>query len=70
MNARRFMDFYTANGWKVGKVPMNDWKAAVRSWESNGMDQRTSPAPARESDSRETFLALMERARMEEAKEI
>ena len=30
-----FMDHYTANGWRVGKNPMNDWKAAVRSWEKN-----------------------------------
>jgi predicted phage replisome organizer len=38
----RFIDYYTANGWKVGKNPMKDWKAAVRTWE------RTSdakPAP-------------------------
>lgn len=28
-----FIDFYTSNGWKVGKNPMKDWKAAVRSWE-------------------------------------
>ena len=26
------MDFYDANGWKVGKKPMKDWKAAVRTW--------------------------------------
>ena len=70
VNAQRFLDFYTANGWRIGKVLMKDWKAAVRSWETNGMDERTNPAPAREKGSRETFLALMERARMEEAKEI
>ncbi len=29
----RFVDYYTANGWKVGKNPMKDWKAAVRTWE-------------------------------------
>lgn len=28
-----FIAFYTSNGWKVGKNPMKDWKAAVRSWE-------------------------------------
>lgn len=30
----RFVDYYQANGWKVGKNPMKDWKAAVRSWNS------------------------------------
>lgn len=28
----RFVDYYTSIGWKVGKNPMKDWKAAVRSW--------------------------------------
>lgn len=34
VDAQRFVDYYTANGWKVGKNPMKDWKAAVRTWES------------------------------------
>lgn len=25
-------NYYQANGWKVGKNPMKDWKAAVRTW--------------------------------------
>lgn len=29
----RFVDFYASKGWKVGKEPMKDWKAAVRTWE-------------------------------------
>lgn len=28
----RFIDYYTANGWKVGRNPMKDWKATVRNW--------------------------------------
>lgn len=31
-DADRFVDYYTANGWKVGRNPMRDWKAAVRDW--------------------------------------
>lgn len=30
-----WFDHYTANGWKVGKNQMKDWKAAVRTWERN-----------------------------------
>ena len=26
---------YESKGWKVGKNPMKDWKAAVRNWERN-----------------------------------
>lgn len=35
INPQRFVDYYTANGWKVGKNAMKDWKAAVRTWELN-----------------------------------
>ena len=31
----RFVDFYTAKGWMVGRNPMKDWKAAVRTWEKS-----------------------------------
>ena len=30
--AERFVSWYDANGWKVGKNPMKDWKGAVRTW--------------------------------------
>lgn len=33
VDAQRFIDYYTSNGWRVGKNPMKDWKAAVRNWE-------------------------------------
>ena len=33
INANQFYDYYESNGWKVGKNPMKDWKAAVRTWE-------------------------------------
>lgn len=33
VDASRFYDWYTANGWMVGKNKMKDWKAAVRTWE-------------------------------------
>ena len=30
--AESFVDYYSSNGWKVGKNPMKDWKAATRNW--------------------------------------
>ena len=33
VDAEKWIDHYTANGWKVGKNPMRDWKATVRTWE-------------------------------------
>lgn len=34
VDADRFMNYYESNGWKVGRNPMKDWKAAVRNWAS------------------------------------
>lgn len=33
VDADKWYDHYLAVGWKVGKNPMKDWKAAVRKWE-------------------------------------
>jgi len=34
----RWLAYYESNGWRVGRNPMRDWKAAVRTWEKNGFD--------------------------------
>lgn len=39
---QQFCDFYSAKGWKIGKEPMKDWKAAVRTWEMRKKD--TAPS--------------------------
>ena len=33
IDASEFVDFYTANGWMVGKNHMKDWKATARNWD-------------------------------------
>jgi hypothetical protein len=35
VDANKFYNYYEANGWKVGKNAMKDWKACVRTWEGN-----------------------------------
>ena len=43
VDAQRFVDYYTSNGWLVGKNKMKDWRAAVRTWErSNTSSSKTS----------------------------
>lgn len=42
VDPQRFIDYYTANGWKVGKNSMKDWKAAVRTWEGKQRDSATA----------------------------
>lgn len=49
VDPQRFVDYYTSNGWMVGKNKMKDWKAAVRTWEqktparSNARPQNSNP---------------------------
>ena len=39
INAQKFIDFYESKGWKVGKTPMKDWKACIRTWEGNNTNK-------------------------------
>ena len=41
IDAESFINFYESKGWKIGKTPMKDWKAAIRTWERNS-NQRKS----------------------------
>jgi hypothetical protein len=34
VNALRFHAYYTSNGWRVGKNPMKNWKAAIVTWQN------------------------------------
>ena len=40
INPEQFIDYYTTNGWKVGKNKMKDWKASIRTWERNGYSNK------------------------------
>jgi hypothetical protein len=35
VDPEKFHGYYESNGWKVGRNPMKDWKASVRTWERN-----------------------------------
>ena len=45
VDAGRFVDFYTAKGWMVGKNKMKDWKSAVRTWERNNSGYQKPAMP-------------------------
>lgn len=47
VDAERFVDFYSAKGWKVGNQPMKDWRAAVRTWEKR--EEQSPQKPRRKS---------------------
>ena len=54
VNPQRFVDYYSSNGWMVGKNKMKDWKAAVRTWEQK---EKSYGRPAAKSSS--SFLDLV-----------
>lgn len=35
IDPEQFYDYQISVGWKVGKKPMKDWQAAIRTWERN-----------------------------------
>lgn len=43
-----FINHYESNGWKVGKNSMKDWKAAIRTWEKNKVNQNKETRYERE----------------------
>lgn len=56
IDAHRFVDYYSSNGWMVGKSKMKDWKAAVRTWEQR--EQPRSKPKAKGSSN--PFLDMLE----------
>jgi hypothetical protein len=57
VDPHRFIDYYTANGWMVGKNKMKDWKAAVRTWEKSSPRTTTNTAPRKNGN---VFLEMLE----------
>ena len=39
IQAQRFVDFYAAKGWRIGKETMRDWRAAVSVWEGKEAEE-------------------------------
>lgn len=59
VDAGQFFNFYSAKGWKIGKNTMQDWKAAVNTWqnrnnEQNGRTKKNDPNRAKQ----EGYMAL------------
>mgnify|MGYP002525351411 CR=1 FL=1 len=49
VDPEQFLNFYESKGWVVGKSPMRDWRAAVRTWEKRETPRRISPLTRSES---------------------
>lgn len=63
-----FVAHYESNGWRVGRNPMKDWRAAVRTWEKNVgafTPGGKGPPPKPDRETREERLARLAREREE-----
>lgn len=46
IDAEEFVDYYSSNGWYVGRSTMKDWKATVRTWESRERKAKLNASPS------------------------
>ncbi|MCC8118679.1 MAG: DUF6291 domain-containing protein [Bacteroidales bacterium] len=73
VSAEMFFDYYTSNGWQVGRNKMKDWKASVRQWHyrdntsqtnnsslSNGLSQQQAVSYANKKRTTEPGFGLIE----------
>lgn len=53
VDPQRWFDYYSSNGWMVGRNKMKDWKAAVRTWERNNFSDSKPKQSYRPNDESE-----------------
>lgn len=58
VNPGRFVDFYASKGWKIGREPMWDWKAALRGWERREENRAAPGCGAAERRAREDMARM------------
>lgn len=51
VDPEQFLNFYESKGWMVGKTPMRDWRAAIRTWEKRQNDSPRRRSPMTRSES-------------------
>lgn len=61
----QWYDYYEANGWKVGRNAMKDWKACIRSWERRRAEEQANKPKTREQEMHELYLKALEADRKE-----
>ena len=59
VDAQHFVDYYTSNGWQVGKNKMKDWKAAIRTWERNNFSSNKKSYTNNTAQELEEAYAMM-----------
>lgn len=57
--AEKFINHYESKGWLIGKAPMKDWKAAIRTWVGKDNIQKKTISKVQDDISDEEYLKLL-----------
>ncbi len=60
VDPEQFYNFYESKGWMVGKSPMKDWRASVRTWEKREKEVAPSKRESRKESVFEHNLRVMD----------
>lgn len=50
VDPEEFYNYYQSNGWKVGRNPMKDWRAAVRQWSAKRKKEQKATSKSKNYD--------------------
>jgi hypothetical protein len=68
INPQSFLDYNDSKGWVVGKAPMKDWQAAVRTWEKRERQGGSGNGTYRQTQQDTALqIALREARRIDDA---
>lgn len=64
VNAEHFINYYESNGWRVGRNPMKNWRAAAANWAHNGYNDTAARKPpgallGNESEISDVYMDLL-----------
>lgn len=58
VDAAQFIDYYESKGWMVGRNPMMDWKACVRTWERKRVSRNDNDSLRYENEDQNQSLIV------------
>lgn len=65
VDPEKFVAYYTSNGWRVGRNPMKDYKAAIRTWEKNSYGKPVNHTSSNFSSGGNEFTAYLQQMEAE-----
>ena len=66
----KWFNHYEANGWKIGKNPMKNWKASYRNWCDNSFDKPPNNKGSSPNPFKDRLRKLEEEEKIIEAEQV